>query len=165
MTATLAPPELICFADRSENTVSSQNRITNPFKFPTSPISSQSMIWGGKFQLIQELRETFYECSIENWDGYEALPLKKRAVQEAESFISNMPMLMPIPELVPEPSGDIGFQWSFGENRVLTVSFEGNNTVTYACILGSSKRTKYGTEIFNDRIPQEVVQGIEAIRL
>ena len=79
--------------------------------------------------------------------------------------ISNMPMLMPIPELVPEPSGDIGFQWSFGEDRVVTVSFEGTNTATYACILGSSKRTKYGKEIFNDRIPQQVVQGVQAIRL
>ncbi len=92
------------------------------------------------------------------------LSIKKKAAQEAARFAARMPVLLPRPEVVPEPSGDIGFQWSFGENRMLTVSFEGNNTVTYACILGSCQRTKFGREIFNDRIPQEVVQGIEEIR-
>ena len=39
-------------------------------------------------QLIQELREIFSECSIENWDGYGALPIQEQAVLEAERFIA-----------------------------------------------------------------------------
>ena len=114
-------------------------------------------------QLIQELREIFSECSIENWDGYGALPIQEQAVLEAERFIAVMPAFMSDLEIVPEPGGDIGFQWSFGENRILTVSFAGTNIITYAAILGSSERTKFGKEKFNDSIPQEISQGIEEI--
>lgn len=165
MTATLAMPEPTVFMDRSENTVSSETfsehvTLTNN---PFANLSSRSVTWERNSQLIQELFEIFSECSTENWDGYEALPIKKQAVMEAERFVTNMPIFVPDPEIVPEPSGDIGFQWSFGEDRILAVSFEGRNIVTYAAILGSSERTKYGKEIFNDSIPQEVVQGIEEI--
>ena len=97
-------------------------------------------------QLIQELHEVFNECSIENWDGYGALPIQEKAVLEAERFIAVMPAFMPDPEIAPEPSGDIGLQCSFGENRILTVSFEGRDIITYAAILGSSERTKCGKE-------------------
>ena len=114
-------------------------------------------------QLIQELREIFSECSIENWDGYGALPIQEQAVLEAERFIAVMPAFMSDLEIVPEPGGDIGFQWSFGENRILTVSFAGTNIITYAAILGSSERTKCGKEKFNDSMPQEISQGIEEI--
>lgn len=114
-------------------------------------------------QLIQELHEVFNECSIEDWDGYGALPIQEQAVLEAERFIAVMPAFMPDPEIVPEPSGDIGFEWSFGENRILAVSFAGRNTIAYAAILGSSERTKCGTEKFNNSIPQEIFRGIEEI--
>lgn len=114
-------------------------------------------------QLIQELHEVFNECSIENWDGYGALPIQEKALLEAERFITVIPAFMPDPEIVPEPSGDIGLQWSFGENRILTVSFEGRDIITYAAILGSSERTKCGKEKFNNSIPQVILKGIEEI--
>ena len=134
------------------------------YRTTSTTLSSRSVTWESSSHLIEELFETIKECSHDNWDGYGAVPIKKRAAQEAASFATRIPVLLPIPEVVPEPSGDIGFQWSFGQNRMITVSFEGNDTVTYACILGSYQRTKFGREFFNDRIPQEVVQGIEEIR-
>ncbi len=122
------------------------------------------MILGRSDQLVHELHETFRECSTRNWDGYDASPLNKSAVREAERFIRIMPMSMPDPEIVPEPLGDIGFQWSFGDNRILTVSFNGSNTITYASILGSPERTRFGSEYFTDSIPEEVVEAIGKIR-
>lgn len=165
MTATFALPELAVFIDCSENTVSSEtsNELKSLVDSRFADMGSRSVTWERSSQLIQELREIFSECSTENWDGYGALPINEQAVLEAERFIAIMPLFMPDPEIAPEPSGDIGFQWSFGENRILAVSFEGRNIVTYAAILGSSERTKYGRELFNDSIPQEVVQGVEEI--
>lgn len=165
MTAALAIPELPIFFDCPENTVSSENsnELKDLIDSRFADMGSRSVTWERGSQLIQELLETFSECSTENWDGYEALPMKQEAVLEAVRFVANMPILMPDPDIVPEPSGDIGFQWSFGEDRILTVSFEGRNILTYAAILGSFERTKYGKEYFNDSIPQEVVQGIEEI--
>ena len=126
-------------------------------------MGSRSVTFEGRAQLIQDLRETIGECSIEDWDGYGALPIQEQAVLEAERFITFMPAFMPDPEIAPEPSGDIGLQWSFGENRILTVSFEGRDIITYAAILGSSERTKCGKEKFNNSIPQVILKGIEEI--
>lgn len=165
MNATLAITELAVFMDRSEHTASSESS-GGPASLVYDHIASmgsRSETWTRNSRLILELRETFSECSSENWDGYGALPLKEQAVLEAERFIAVMPIFMPDPEIAPEPSGDIGLQWSFGENRILAVSFEGRNIVTYAAILGSPERTKYGKEFFNDSIPQEVVLGVEEI--
>lgn len=165
ISATLAITELAAFMDRSEHTASSESS-GGPAGLVNDRIagmSTRSVTWTRNARLILELRETFSECSSENWDGCGALPLKEQAVLEAERFISVMPIFMPDPEIAPEPSGDIGFQWSFGENRIFAISLEGRNIVTYAAILGSSERTKCGREIFNDSMPQEVILGVEEI--
>lgn len=165
MTAMLAIAKLDLSIDDSENTASSErsSERTTLTNYPFENICSRSVTWERNFQLSQELFQTFSECSTENWDGYEALPIKEQAFLEAQRFVASMPIFIPDPEIVPEPGGDIGFQWSFGEDRILTVSFEGKNTLTYTAILGSFERTRYGKEKFNNSMPQEVFQGIEEI--
>ena len=165
MTATLAIPGRIFTIERPENTASSKvHSVLDKFEEKLSAELSSSVTWQRNPQLVQELHEIYSECSVENWDGYGALPLNEQAVREAKCFIDIMPISMPEPEIVPEPNGDIGFQWSFGRNRILTVSFNGKKTLTYASILGSPNKTKYGSEIFYDCIPEEVVEGIGEIR-
>ena len=115
------------------------SEISNAFTILTNNqfeiMGSRTVTLERRAQLIQELHEVFNECSIENWDGYGALPIQEKAVLEAERFFAVMPAFIPDPEIAPEPGGDIGLQWSFGENRILTVSFEGRDIITYAAIL------------------------------
>ncbi len=138
--------------------------VKSPAGFGEEQSQSRSVFLERSSELVQELRDTYRDCSTDNWDGYGALPLKIEAVREAERFLYAMPLWMPIPEICLLPNGDIGFQWSFGRNRILTVSLSGNDIVTYASILGSPERKKYGTEIFNDSIPKDVIEGIEEIQ-
>ena len=126
--------------------------------------SSPSVTWERSDNLVRELFEIYDDCSSVNWDGYNSRPLTKKSLSEAETFIRAMPIWLPTPEIVPEPDGDIGFQWSFGKDRILTVSLSGKNIVTYAAILGSAERKKYGTEPFNNTIPEEIIKGIGQIR-
>ncbi|NOQ80511.1 MAG: hypothetical protein GQ546_14065 [Gammaproteobacteria bacterium] len=153
--------------------------------FPKSPVGTgtsrafdelaeftKNMFLASSFALIDErpkdlrdeLVDMFKECSVDNWDSYGSLPLKERAFFEAEKFISAMPSWLPIPEIVPEPSGDIGFQWDFGRDKVLVASLSGDNIVIYAAILGSTERKRNGSDVFNDTIPNEIINRVGEIQ-
>lgn len=165
MTAALAINGRFTFMDRLENTGSSEaSRALVRFREKLSGELSSSVTWGRSDDLVSELFDIYNDCSTSNWDGYDALPITRKAILEAKRFINAMPIWMPTPEIVPEPDGDIGFQWSFGKDRILTVSFSGQNIISYASILGSPERKKYGSEIFNDSIPEEVIEGVGKIR-
>ena len=150
--------------DHSENSKSSQD--SNPLTYIAKKFlvtTTNSVSWK-RPQLRQEFYDMLDECSIENWDGYDSSPLNIQAAREAESFIDLMPIEWPDPDPVPEPDGDIGFQWSFGRNRILTVSFSGDNILMYVCISGSLQETISGWEYFNDTIPTAVLESIAKIR-
>lgn len=126
--------------------------------------SSISLIDERSKNLEDELIDMYKECSEDNWDSYGSLPLKKSAFDEAKKFISSMPSWMPIPEVVPEPIGDIGFQWSFGYDKIITASLSGDNIVVYASILGSAEKKRNGSNLFNATIPNEIIDLVGEIR-
>ena len=108
---------------------------------------------------LRELDETYRDCCKEDWDGYGALPVSQEAYHEAIRFLRAWPLPLPVPELGPEPEGDIGFEWNFGKNKVLAVSVHGTNFITYAGLLGAGNKT-HGTEAFDGAIPQEIINKI-----
>lgn len=108
---------------------------------------------------LRELGEIYRECAKEDWDGYGALPVSWEAYYEATRFLRAWPLSLPVPELGPEPEGDIGFEWNFGKNKVLAVSVHGTNFITYAGLLGAGNKT-HGTEAFDGAIPQEIINKI-----
>ncbi len=57
-------------------------------------------------------KETYQECSEEGWDGYGARPVTQETYDEAVRFLGALPSWLPTPEIVPEPDGDIGFEWN-----------------------------------------------------
>src|SRR3989338_6372044 len=65
-------------------------------------------------QLLSELRYSlnriYDECSNPNWDGYGAQAISEDAYEEAERIISMLPSSIPAPEIIAEPTGDIGFE-------------------------------------------------------
>ena len=108
---------------------------------------------------LSELDEIYRECSKEDWDGYGALPVSQKAYYEAIRFLKAWPLSLPVPELEPEPEGDIGFEWNFGKNKVFATSVHGTNFITYAGLLGAGNKT-HGTEAFDGAIPQEIINKI-----
>src|SRR3972149_10128081 len=75
------------------------------------------------------LVQIFFECSVSDWAGYGPKPISKDALYEALDFISMIPKSFQLPEIVPEPNGEIGFEWNFGENRILVASVKGTGIV------------------------------------
>lgn len=122
----------------------------------------KSVTWNYLGDALEALRETYQECYEENWDGYGALPVSQATYDEAVRFLNALPSWLPTPEIVPEPDGDIGFEWNCGKNRMLAASVNGTNRITYAGLLGTGNKA-HGTEVFDGSIPQTLVDHISRI--
>lgn len=105
----------------------------------------------------------FQECSQENWDGYDAAPISKKTYFEAKKFIEMLRSLpFPLPEILPEPDGQIGFEWYKEKNNSFTVSLTEKNLIYYAGLFGENSET-CGKEKFNDSIPKVISDNLSRL--
>ena len=116
-----------------------------------------------RLEAVSELFNLYRECSHPDWDGEGALPISAGTIQEAAKFLSALPLTLRTPEIVPEPSGAIGFEWRFGPNAVFVASVHGTQEISYAGLFGPGI-TAYGTEAFADSIPDTIVMNLQRLR-
>lgn len=115
--------------------------------------SSLEIILQNRFAEIYDIRQ---ECSISNWDGYNAIPLNNNAIIELIEFILLLPNTYNDFEIIPEPNGNIALEW-FNDIHHIVISFSGTNKIKYASIFNSLNK-KHGEEIFYGIIPNEIDQ-------
>jgi hypothetical protein len=90
------------------------------------------------------------------------LPITKYAYIEAKRLIESLPLTsFPIPEVVPEPSGEIGLEWYREERQVFVASVSGRNEIVYAGLLGVNK--SHGTEYFGDSLPSIILGNLKRL--
>ena len=110
-------------------------------------------------ELHQRLDEVFEECSQEGWDGYDAIPISEAAYHEAKKLIERIPVtIIPMPELIPEPNGEIAFEWYRGSRKIFVASVSGKNEIIYAGLFGINKT--HGTEFFGDNLPFTILNNL-----
>ncbi|MFQ5787652.1 MAG: hypothetical protein ACE5H1_06690 [Thermodesulfobacteriota bacterium] len=114
-------------------------------------------------EALQSLNEVVMECSEKGWDGYDARPIAEAAYNDARRLIENLPLtsFIPMPEIIPEPGGEIGLEWSKGSRQVFVVSVIGDNEVIYAGLFGTNKT--HGTEYFGDSLPSIVIENLKRL--
>lgn len=118
------------------------------------PVSSGS--------LTETLNNIYEECSVEDWDGYAAMPVSKAAFFEADKITKLLPSTIQRPEILAEPTGEIGFEWYKGKGFAFAFSVSGKNTITYAGIIGASKI--HGSEYFSgDSLPRIILETINRL--
>lgn len=110
---------------------------------------------------VATLNDVYQECCESNWDGYGAQAITEEAYQEAFKLLTLLPSNVPMPEVVPEPSGAIGLEWSKGRFFVFVASVCGENFITYAGVFGVNKI--HGTEYFGDSLPPIIVENIQRL--
>lgn len=81
--------------------------------------------------LIAQLWALARECATENWDGDGAASVNPAAVIRAERFLRLLPDEVPVPEISPDPDGDISLDWKIGDFQ-LTMSIGASDSVPYA---------------------------------
>ena len=114
-------------------------------------------------EALQSLREIYRECSEEGWDGYDALPITGSAYVEAKRLIESLPLtsFFPMPEVVPEPNGEIGLEWYRKSRLVFIASVSGRNEIVYAGLFGANKT--HGTEYFGDSLPSVILENLKRL--
>lgn len=89
--------------------------------------------------IIDEIKTIASDCSVKNWDGYDAAPIKGESVKAAIKFLNDIQISPPIPDVVPEPDGDLGLEWEIDSENWLIISFHGTSVIHFAAKFGESR--------------------------
>ncbi|GEM_PF-5566421 len=103
--------------------------------------------------LLQIVSGIESECQVAGWDGYGAEPVSRDALAEIKKLLKFLPSYLPIPHIVPEPTGAIGLEWRKGKDMALVLSVKGEGIINYVALLGQ-ETNRYGVEKFTTTIPQ-----------
>ena len=117
--------------------------------------AQESVTLGTQTQILNEIESLKGECGEEGWDGYDALPISPDATSSAMAFAQQLPDSIATPEVTPENNGGISFDWTNGDDLILSISILPRNIV-YAGIIGSEKI--HGETPFVREIPDSVVK-------
>ncbi len=113
-------------------------------------------------EVLQSLKDVLIECSEEGWDGYDALSITEEAYFEAIKLIKSLPITaFPMPEVTPEPNGEIGFEWYRESRLVFVASVSGESEIVYAGLFGANKT--HGTEYFGDSLPSIILENLKRL--
>lgn len=118
--------------------------------------------WQRLSETLKALQEVYKQYSEEDWDGYGAAPISIDAYSEAARLVKMLPSSVPLPDIMPEPSGEIALEWYKGKKFVFVISLSGNNIISYAGLFGENSKT-YGTENFGGSLPKSILESIHRI--
>ncbi len=112
--------------------------------------------------LLEKLDELYINCSAENWDGYEANPISPDAYFEAKKLLHSLPYVFPMPDILPEPEGEIGLEWYRERGFSFAISVSGQNKIIYAGQFGKNNEI-HGSEDFSGSIPMIVFYALKRL--
>lgn len=119
-----------------------------------APEAGPEMLGLERKNMLAHLREAFLRGLAYNWDGEGALPVEYSAYAYARRLIQLLPLGLPVPEIYPEPDGDVAIEWDLGRRRVFSISVGRDGTLNYAGLFG--RRKLHGVEFLGDRIPRSI---------
>ena len=152
MTALAFCPDLPSFKVATLNFGGNLFKFNNQEETPSESVRQHVFVSGNIQELEMGLLKVFLECSVKDWDGYGAQPINIETLNEALVFLNMIPRNIPSPEIVPEPAGEIGFEWNFGKDNIFAASVNGTGIVAYAGILGNEELRTRGTAILEESI-------------
>jgi hypothetical protein len=109
-----------------------------------------------------EVAEIATDCSLENWDGYGAPPVKPAALEGvrrlADALLALVPAGIPAPDVVPDVDGDVSLSWTRDRRRGLSISVNARGEMSFAAILDKGVE-RHGVETF-DGMDRSALQEI-----
>lgn len=111
--------------------------------------------------VLESLYEVYERCSDEGWDGYEARPVTEDALTEAAILILSLPLSIRMPEVLPEPTGEIALEWYKDKQHVFVASVGEGDLISYAGLFGTDAKI-YGTEHIDHPLPPAII--VESIK-
>lgn len=119
-------------------------------------------LYGEKSALISELLDLADECDEKDWDSYGALPLDELAIDNAIAFIHTLPPEISMPELAPDPDGEVSLDWIASKTSLFSVSCGSSHRLAYSWLDGTDRG--HAVAAFDGReIPKRILDGIHEI--
>jgi len=157
MTALAHPLQLLWNAQDEPNGVGPESQKLSRIRSDIGEHLTRNITVGADLADRQdELFSVFEECSDSDWDAYGAIALSPEAFEETQWFLRRIPLGIAMPEIVPEPDGDIGLLWTGTGGKTFVVSFDGTSMVTFAGLLGGGNKI-HGTSRFISSIPKNIL--------
>lgn len=149
------------FGLKSSGVSVTNDTIDNEFKGVSVHLEETEPYWY-KLNTIGQYCDEIHEYFNPNWDGYGALPISKVSFIEALKFYFSLPTYAPVPELVPLPSGEVGFEWYKNNNKQFNITFTDDSSIIYAGIYGPLDK-KHGTCLFDGTISNDIMRNINKV--
>jgi hypothetical protein len=108
-------------------------------------------------QLVPEIEEVVVSSHTV---GYLGIPVDQETADMGVEFASRLPRFAPIPEISPDPDGEISFDWIQASGRMFSVSVNKSGRLAYAGWFGENSRV-HGIEKLADRLPKAIADGLE----
>lgn len=108
---------------------------------------------------VSELAELMEQCMSDDWDGQGASAIPSSAFREALLILCLLPSSIPVPSVLPEPTGSIAFEWYRDPDRVFIVSVSGVKTIEYAAMFAPGDES-HGRTNFEQSLPERLLRDL-----
>lgn len=108
-----------------------------------------------------ELVDVMGQCAIDDWDGQGASAIPVSAFHEAWLILCLLPSSIPVPKVLPEPTGAIALEWYRDRDHVFILSVSGAKTIEYAALFGPGDEG-HGRVNFEQSLPERLLRDLLA---
>jgi len=100
----------------------------------------ETQTFGTRNRILEFLRtELVKRYGIPGWNGYQAKPVSRLSVRNAEMFAQALPPTMKEPAIRVIPNGFVTFAWRLRKDRTCTVAFDDDGRYHCAAIIGAQE--------------------------
>ena len=105
--------------------------------------------------LRTELHNAYVSAKAPGWYAGEGEPVQAETYEEAKRFLAALPDSFKPTDILPDPHGDLTFEWSANRGRVMLVSFDGKKRAIFAVRFSDEEKAS-GQAPFLNQIPTVV---------
>lgn len=81
---------------------------------------------------LDELDEIRRACIADNWDNVGSAKIVSQTIENVQEFVERLPNYLPLPEISPEPDGNINLEWYVDKDFVFEISVDRHKNLYYA---------------------------------
>ena len=124
---------------------------------------------------LKELKEIQVECSQQNWEGMDELPIPVETIEKARELLfkaAALPSGIPLPSLTPTSSGWIEMEWYKQKGHRFAIRLNSQGVFIYSGLMGIGKdacgndveKDTRGKSILSDEVfPHEISDNLSRL--
>lgn len=101
----------------------------------------------------QAVLDLVVKCGNDNWNAEGAQRIPVEAAARAIELLAALPSYIPVPDIFPDPTGAISFEWYRRPKHRLLLSIYGSGAVEFAALLGVGNEM-YGEARMEGGLPE-----------